>query len=104
MTTPITMKLNIREATIKIKLISETERKHENILADAFVTFKEEEGGYFTVSGFKIWKSKFEGGGLNVTVPRNKHFEFCKFEPAFWRRLKLEIIKAYEYEEIPIIG
>ena len=95
------MKTNIQEITIKVKIAPENERKHPNILASAFVTFKEEEGGYITISGFTVWRSKH--GGLNVTYPGTKNFQFCRSEPAFWKRLKSAIIDAYEIEKIPII-
>lgn len=97
------MKTNIQEITIKINIISETERKHPNILANAFVTFKEEGGGYLTISGFTVWLSKH--GGFNVTYPRsNTGFQFCRGEPGFLKRLKSAVIEAYEYEKIPIIN
>lgn len=96
------MKINISEITIKVNLIPEQERKHPNLLANASITLKEDEGGYFTVSGFTVWNSKH--GGFNVTVPQNRSFKYCQFEPGFWKRLKLEIIKAYDYEKIPVVN
>ena len=96
------MKLNIHEATIKINLIPEKEGRHPNILANALVTFKEEEGGYFTVSGFTVWRSQY--GGFNVTPPTNRFFKYFISEPGFWKRLELAIIDAYEYAKIPIIN
>ena len=96
------MKTSFNEITVKINLIPEKERKHPNILANAFVTFKEVEGGYITIAGFTVWESKH--GGRNVTPPQNQRgFKYCQFEPGLWTRLKLEIIKAYEYAKIPII-
>lgn len=97
----MTMKTNIQEITIKVKIAPENERKHPNILANAFVTFKEDGGGYITVSGFTVWNSKH--GGLNVTYPQANKFQFCRSEPAFWKRLKGAIIEEYEREKIPII-
>ena len=98
----MTMKTNIQEITIKVNIIAENERKHPNILANAFVTFKEDGGGYITISGFTVWRSKH--GGYNVTYPRsNTGFQFCRSEPGFWKRLKSEIIDTYERAKIPII-
>jgi hypothetical protein len=96
------MRININEITIKIRLISETERKHENILGNASITLKEEDGGYFTISGFTIWKSK-DFKGLNITEPQKPGFKYVLFEPNTGRRIKAEIIKAYEMEKIPVI-
>ena len=101
--TMTSMKIDFKEIVIKINLIPERERKHINILANALITLKDIEGSYMTISGFTVWRSKH--GGLNPTVPQSKNgFKYCQFEPGFWRRLKLEIIKAYEYEIIPISG
>jgi len=30
-------------------------------------------------------------------------FKYCLFNPSFWSKLKKEIIKQYEYENIPVI-
>lgn len=95
------MKTNIQEITVKINLVLEKERKHPNILANALVTFKEEEGGYFTVSGFTVWRSQY--GGFNVTPPTNKFFKYFISESGFWKRLELAIIDAYEFAKIPVI-
>jgi len=96
------MKINFQEITVKVNLISEENRKHPNILASASITLKSEDGYYFTIAGFTIWNSKY--GEFNVTVPQNqRRFKYCQFEPGFLKRLKLEIIKAYEYAKIPII-
>ncbi len=97
------MKTNLNEITVKVTLIPETDRKHPNLLANVSITLKDDEGGYFTISGFAIWKSKFEGQPLNITVPKKPGFSYCRFEPGFWRRLKSEIIRAYGYERIPIV-
>ena len=98
------MRININEITIKVVLIPEQERKHANLLANVSVTLKEDEGGYFTISGFTIWKSQYEGQGLNVTPPGKRGFTYCRFEPGLWKRLKLAIIDAYEFEKIPVIS
>ena len=96
------MRININEITVKIRLIAEAERKHENILANASITLKEEEGGYFTISGFTVWKSK-DFKGLNITEPQKPGFKYVLFEYAFGRKIKAEIMRAYETEKIPVI-
>ena len=89
--------------TVKINPIIDKDRKHENMLAHAFLTFKDDEGAYFTISGFTVWKSK-EYVGLNVTPPGSKNFQYMRLESGLWRRIKAEILKAYEMERIPVIG
>lgn len=96
------MRINLNEITIKIRLISEAERKHENILATASITLKEEGGGYFTISGFTVWKSK-DYKGLNITEPQKPGFKYVLFESGLGRKIKAEIARAYETEKIPII-
>ena len=95
------MKTNFTEITVKIQPFPEYIKKHENILANASVTLRDEDGSYFTISGFTIWKSKLEG--RNVTEPSSARFKYCLFERGFWRRLKAEILKAYDYHQIPVV-
>lgn len=93
------MKINIVEINASVKL---TSGQHENLLANATLTFKGELGEYFTISGFTIWKSKF--GGLNVEVPKKKYFKYCLFEKSLFEKIKKEIIEKYDYASVPIIG
>lgn len=97
------MQIKFTEITVKVNLIPEKDRKHENMLATAFLTFKDAGGGYFTISGFTVWKSK-EYAGLNVTLPGNKKFQYMQLEPGLWKKIKIEIMNAYEYKIIPIVG
>jgi len=98
------MKININDL-FKISDISikKTEgAKHENLLAFASIKLQAEDGiGYFTISGFTIWNSKF--GGLNVEMPKNRNFKFCLFEKSLWQKLKKEILDKYSYETIPVV-
>lgn len=92
------MDLSLTELTIKVNLV---EGKHENLLANANVSFKFETGEYFTITGFGVWKSQF--GGLNVTMPRKAGFTFVLFEKSFGRKIKEMILDAYDYKSIKII-
>ena len=88
--------------TVKINLIPEKTRKHENMLANAFLTFKDDNGGYFTIPAFTVWKSK-EYKGLNVTEPQKTGFKYVQFESNYGRMIKAEIVRCYEKELIPVI-
>ncbi len=88
--------------TVKIRLIPEQDRKHENMLATASITLKEEVGGYFTISGFTVWKSK-DYKGMNITEPQKPGFKYVLFESNLGRMIKAEIVKCYEKEMIPVI-
>ena len=92
------------EVTVKIRLISEQDRKHENILASASLTFKDDDGGYFTISGFTVWKSK-DYKGLNVTVPENPRskFKYMQMESGLGKKYKRMIMDAYEIENMPLV-
>jgi hypothetical protein len=94
------MKININEINFTIKEATDAD-KHQNLLAYLTLTFQEESGGYFTISGFTLWKSKF--GGYNVEVPGKRGFKYCLIEKSLWRKIKEEIIEQYEYKNIPII-
>ncbi len=99
------MRINITEMTVKINLVSKEDRKHENILATASLTFKDDDGGYFTISGFTVWKSK-DYTGLNVTVPGNPRskFKYMQMESGLGKKYKRLIMDAYEMEKIPVIN
>lgn len=97
------MKINIEEkfsiSNITIKKVAVG--KNPNLLAYASLTFKGESGSYFTMSGFTVWISKF--GGFNVETPKNKNFQFYLFEKSLLKKIKSEVIRAYEYSEIPVV-
>jgi hypothetical protein len=94
------MKININEINFTIKQATDS-NKHQNLLAYITLTFKEESGEYFTISGFTFWKSKFDG--YNLEVPGKSGFKYCLIEKSLWRKIKQEIIKQYDYKDIPII-
>jgi hypothetical protein len=95
------MKINLIEMTANVKL---TSGQHENLLANATLTFKGELGEYFTISGFTVWKSKF--GGFNVVVPKKWNFKYFLSEKSLFEKIKKEILEKYDYASIasvPII-
>jgi hypothetical protein len=98
------MKINI-EAKFEIKDISVKlgEGKiHENFLAYASLKFEDENNGYyFTISGFSIWKSKY--GGYNVETPKKVHFTYFLSDKVLMQKIRKAIIEKYEYEKIPVI-
>jgi hypothetical protein len=73
------------------------------LLAFAVVNFKGEDGGYIAISGFTIWRSKFDNQKLNVECPGNKKFKYFLIEPSLWSKLQKEIINAYDFARIPIV-
>jgi hypothetical protein len=95
------MKINLNiEAEVKIY---PAKGKHENLLANASLTFRFENGQYFSISGFSIWKSKYDGQP-NVQMPRKAGFRFCTFESNLWKILSKEILNKYDYYTIePVI-
>lgn len=96
------MKINITEIEANVKLVS---GKHENLLANASLTFKGELGEYFTITGFTVWKSKY--GGFNVEVPQKRYFKnvfkYCLFSKSFFEKIKKEILEKYDYASMPIV-
>ena len=94
------MKININEIKFTIKQATDS-NKHQNLLAYITLTFQGESGEYLTISGFTLWKSKF--GGYNVEVPSKRGFKYCLIEKFLWRKIKQEIIKQYDYGNIPIV-
>lgn len=100
------MKVNINEITIKINLIPEEEKPHPNLLANAFLTLKDDVANYITISGFTVWKSK-DYEGYNVTVPQKPgpkpNFHYWASNKELWAKIKREIISEYHNSTIPII-
>lgn len=94
--------MTIIETSVKIQKKSKT-TFHENFLANASVTFKLEEGGHFTISGFAVWKSQFDPKDINVTPPGSRTYKYALFEDLIWTKLKKEIVDEYDRDSIPII-
>lgn len=102
--------INIGKISAKVQLLPERERKHPNLLANASITLKEESsGGRATITGFTIWKSKYQAdpsgdNNLNVMVPQKRNFKYLLFNDLLWFRIKKLIVDAYAYKNIPVIG
>ena len=91
------MEITFTELTVKIVDIKKT---HQNLLASAMVTLKEQGGECLTISGFTVWISKL--GGYNVEMPQKPGFKFCLCEKLLWERIKQEILKEYS-RFIPVV-
>jgi len=94
------MKININELNFTIKEATNS-NKHPNLLAYITLTLRGDFGEYLTISGFTLWKSNY--GGYNVEVPGKRGFKYCLIEKSLWGKIKQEIIKQYDYENIPVI-
>lgn len=93
-----------------MKLVTAEDKKHENLLAYAFVTLRGGEGeinNYMTITGLTLWKSKFEGK-YHVAEPGKSNFKYCIFGESFKKVLTDMIVCQYEsdkeFDEIPIIN
>jgi hypothetical protein len=96
------MKITFTDLEVKIKKIAD-KTKHPNLLAYATVIFKNSMGDYFSITGFTVWKSKFDNVGLNVEEPGRRNFKYVLAEKSFMEKLKKEILEKYNYAEIPIV-
>jgi len=96
------MKITFTDLEVKIKKVAD-KTKHPNLLAYATVIFRNSMGDYFSITGFTVWKSKFENVGLNVEEPGRKNFKYVLAEKSFTEKLKKEILEKYSCEEIPIV-
>ncbi len=94
------MKININEINFTIQKATDA-KKHQNLLAFITLIFRGESGEYFTMSGFTLWKSNFTG--YNFEVPGKIGFKYCLIEKSLRRRIKEEVIKQYEYANIPVV-
>ncbi len=97
------MKINFTELEVRIKKVAD-KAKHPNLLAYVTVILRNDTGDYLSITGFTVWKSKFENGGLNVEEPGKRGFKYVLSEKSFEEKLKREILAKYEYAEIPIVG
>jgi hypothetical protein len=95
----ITVKIQLTEIIAKTKLV-DNKKLNPNLLANATLVFRGEMGEYFTITGFTIWKSKYEG--INVCVPRKGYFKFCLFEESIWKKIKKAVLDSYDYESMKI--
>jgi hypothetical protein len=93
------MQIEINEFICKVTPIEKP--PHQNLLANASVSFKAVGNQYFTITGFSVWKSKY--GGLSVQVPQKASFKFLLVEGSLWKTISNEIIEEYERSIIPIV-
>lgn len=103
------IKISISEISAKVVLLPEEKRSHPNLLANASVTLRGDVGGYLTITGFTIWKSKYANSNmknedLSIQVPQKKNFKYCLFDEILWASVKKLIMDAYLYEDVPIIN
>jgi len=94
------MKVIFNEIKFTIKKASENE-KHPNLLAFITLRFEEKNGGYFILSGFTLWRSKF--GGYHIEVPNKPGFKYCLISRPLWKEIEQKITRQYDYESIPVI-
>lgn len=98
------LEVNFTEITCKVEELEES--SHENLLANAMVTFSSPGGYYFTISGFTVWKSKYGGIGrdaYNVEVPKKKTFKYLLMDKAFKKLLSELVVNQFVNETIPTI-
>ena len=98
------MKLTINRLEFKIKLTRDN--KYQDLLAYASLKFIDEHERHFTVNGFTIRKSKFDGKPY-LALPSKRtgktFFKFALVERSLWKEIEKEAISQYKYETIPII-
>ncbi len=99
----MSMKINSIEITANIQVRSKG-TFHENFLANASITFEIEGGGHFTISGFGIWKSKYDPTEINITPPGTRTYKYALFENSVWEKFKKMIVAEYDRSDIPIIS
>lgn len=93
------VELNLIEISAKIL---PSAKIHENLLANATITFKFESGEYFTITSCSIWRSKFNGK-LNLQMPRKGSFVYCLFEKSLRKKIEGIALNAYEYWTIEAV-
>lgn len=93
------MQIEINEVTCKVEIKKIT--KTPNLLANVHLTFKGPGNHYFTITGFSLWKSQYSG--LNLEPPKKGFFKFVLFEKELKKMIMKEVIKAYDYKDIPVI-
>jgi len=95
--------MNIKELKFKIKLTSD--KKRPDLLAYASLIFIDEYERHFTVNGFTIRKSKFNGEPYLAPPSKRTEKGFYKFilaERSLWKEIEREALKEYRDEDIPI--
>ncbi|MBP8707909.1 MAG: hypothetical protein KBH94_04220 [Caldisericia bacterium] len=98
------MKINIKELTFTIKPTEDN--KHPDLLAYVSMKFIDEHERHFTVNGFTIRKSKYDGNPYLVPPSKSTGKSFFKFvlvESSLWREIEKEAIKEYDYTTIPAV-
>lgn len=90
-------------AKVKLKDVTDT-KNHENLLGFASITLTTD-FGTFTVSGFRIWKSKYDDfKGINLTVPMAGQFKQVAASKPLMSAMQKVVNEAYEDANIPIVN
>jgi len=98
------MKININEIKFTIKLAKDN--NHPDLLAYLSLILIDEHERYFTINGFTVRKSKFNGKPYLVPPSKSTNKGFYKFilaEGSLWKEIEKEAVKEYDIETIPII-
>ena len=99
------MKINIQE--LRFKINSTHDSKHPDLLAEVFITFVDEHSRYFICNGFALRKSKFGDHKPYLISPSKKsgngYYKFNLIDKSLWKEIEKEVIKQYEYKNIPVI-
>jgi hypothetical protein len=97
------MKISINEIQFKISQASDKDRP--DLLAHLSIKFIDDEGRFFSCSGFTIRKSKYDGNPY-IALPSKKvakgFFKFNLVEKSLWKKIEKEALDQYDYETIPI--
>lgn len=98
------MKIKITGLEPKIKLA--TDKQYPNLLAHASLKLIDEHERYFTISGFTIRKSKYDGKPYLMPPSKrmgNGFFKFTLIEKSLWKEIEKETLAEYEKETIPVV-
>jgi len=99
------MKIYIQEAKFTIK--PACDEKYPDLLAFVSMKLIDDHSRHFTVNGFTVRKSKYDG--KPYLLPPSKSmggkgfFKFVLSEKSLWREIEKEVVEQYQYESIPII-
>ena len=92
---------------IKINVKPVDDYNHPDLLAHVSLTLYDTQARYFTVSGFTLRKSKYNGSpyllGPNRPKREGGFFQFTLIENSLKKMIENEVLLQYDKETIPVV-
>ena len=103
---PLNKKMKILFKEIKPIIKLSIDQKQPSLLAYVSLKLIDEHERHFTVNGFTIRKSQYNGNPY-LTMPSKKagvgYYKFAIIDKSLLKEIEKEVLSQFQYESIPVI-